>query len=478
MLIMPPRRDCEPNLTELVASARVVGARRSRSERIQNPLSQNHDNVETSYAQMAIEIDQPPANPIEGTQGVVAGHDDRVLNLIHEVAGLVREQRQRLQPVQQIAPPPFKGSTNPDDVELWIEEMEKAFDAMRSSDQDKWKGVARTHDNDPEFFNWENFRTAFYAKYFPRSKLLQLEREFLNLVQGSMTVDDYEAEFDRLSKFAIALVSDDESKARRFENGLNAHIRRGLAPLHLISYNEVVGRAKSLDAVWRETQEARKDFQKKRGRDSDFRGKRAFSSPSKFQTTEKSRASATFKDRLPPRGTQSYHGKTSQQGLRCSVCGGGHRAAECRRVTGACFRCGQLGRRIADCPLVLQESQFVQRPQNSRTFETAAQRTQPTHILEDLRRMDIGVRVHGSGALLANLQVQPTLIHRIKTTQADDPRLQHIKLGVESDSQKNLISGKKKDRGEGKRLLIKNSLFMIPWVLVMNWGISIPSSAV
>ncbi|KAK6249538.1 hypothetical protein SCA6_003543 [Theobroma cacao] len=408
---MPPRRDREPNLAELVASARVVGARKSRFERIQNPLSQNQDDVETSYAQMAVEIDQPPVNPIEGTQGVVAGHDDRVLNLIQEVASLVREQRQRLQPVQQvdnssdwkalgefkkIAPPPFKGSTNPDDAELWIEEMKKAFDAMRSSDQDKvrfavyllqgsahnwWKGVARTHDNDPEFFNWENFRTAFYAKYFPRSKLLQLEREFLNLVQGSMTVDDYEAEFDRLSKFAIALVSDDESRARRFENGLNAHIRRGLAPLHLISYNEVVGRAKSLDAVWRETHEARKDFQKKRGKDSDFRGKRAFSSPSKFQTTEKSRASATFKDRLPPRGTQSYHGKTSQQGLRCSVCGGGHRAVECRRVTGACFRCGQLGHRIADCPLVLQESQSVQRSQNSRTFETAAQRTQPTHML-------------------------------------------------------------------------------------------------
>ncbi|XP_017976556.1 PREDICTED: uncharacterized protein LOC108662033 [Theobroma cacao] len=342
---MPPHRDREPNLAELVASARVVGARRSRYERIPIPLSQNQDDVETSYAQMAVEIDRPLTNPIEGTQGVVAGHDDRVLNLIQEVS-------------LKIAPPPFKGFINSDDAELWIEEMEKAFVAMRSSDQDKiifavyllqgnahnwWKGVTRTHDNDPEFFNWENFRTTFYAKYFPRSNLLQLEREFLNLVKGSMTVDDYEAEFDRLSKFVTALVSDDESRARRFENGLNAHIRRGLAPLHLISYNEVVGRAKSLDAS--------RDF-------------------------------ATFKDRLPLWGTQSYHGKTSQQGLRCSVCGGGHQATKYRRVTGACFRCGQLGHRIAYCPLVLPECQSVQKPQNSRTFETTAQRTQPTHVVQ------------------------------------------------------------------------------------------------
>ncbi|KAK6240869.1 hypothetical protein SCA6_006258 [Theobroma cacao] len=361
---MPPCRDREPNLAELVASARVIRARRSRSERIQNPLIQNQDDVETSYAQMAVEIDQPPTNPIEGTQGVVAGYDDRVLNLIHKALGEFKK----------IAPLLFKGSTNPDDAELWIEEMEKGFDAMRSSDQDKvrfaiyplqgnaynwWKRVTHTHENDPKFFSWENFRSTLYAKYFSRSKLLQLEREFLNLVQGSLTVDDYEAEFDRLSKFATALVSEDENRARRFENGLNAHMRKGLAPLYLISYNEVVDRAKSLNTVWTETQEARKDFQKKRVRDSDFLGKRAFSSLSKFQATERSRASATFKDRFPPQGTQSYHGKTSQQGPKCLVCGGGHRATECRRVTGAYFRCGQLGHRIADCPLVLPESQSV-----------------------------------------------------------------------------------------------------------------------
>ncbi|KAK6228419.1 hypothetical protein SCA6_000759 [Theobroma cacao] len=222
---MPPHQDRKPNLAELVASARVVGARRFRSKRIQNPLNRNQDDVETSYAQMAVEINQPLANSIKGTQGVTAGHDDRVLNLI-----------------QEIALPLFKGSTNPDDVELWIEETEKAFDAMHFSDEDK----------------------------------------------GSMIVDDYEAKFDQLSKFATGLVSDDESRAKRFENGLNAHIRKGLAPLHLISYNEVVRRVKSLDAVWKETQEAMKDFQKKSDKDSGFLDKRAFSSTSKFQATKKS----------------------------------------------------------------------------------------------------------------------------------------------------------------------------------------------
>ena len=77
---------------------------------------------------------------------------------------------------KKIASPTIKGSTNPDDAELGIEEMEKASDATHSSEQNKirfgayllhgsvnnwWKGFVRTHAKDPGFFTWNNFRTAF-----------------------------------------------------------------------------------------------------------------------------------------------------------------------------------------------------------------------------------------------------------------------------------------------------------------------------
>ncbi|OMO88757.1 hypothetical protein COLO4_20092 [Corchorus olitorius] len=39
--------------------------------------------------------------------------------------------------LKKIAPTPLKGSTNPDDAELWIEEMEKAFAAFQVSEQNK-----------------------------------------------------------------------------------------------------------------------------------------------------------------------------------------------------------------------------------------------------------------------------------------------------------------------------------------------------
>ncbi|KAK6242119.1 hypothetical protein SCA6_007508 [Theobroma cacao] len=58
-------------------------------------------------------------------------NDDRVLNLIQEVAS----------EFTMIAPCFVKGSINLDDAELGIEEMEKTFDAMCSSDQDKIRFV-------------------------------------------------------------------------------------------------------------------------------------------------------------------------------------------------------------------------------------------------------------------------------------------------------------------------------------------------
>lgn len=79
-----------------------------------------------------------------------------------------------------------------------------------------WKSKLHTHGGNPTAYIWEMFSTAFYVKYFLKSKLRQLERQFLDLKKGSMSVE-YEAEFDRLSCFAPKLNKDDESRAKRIE---------------------------------------------------------------------------------------------------------------------------------------------------------------------------------------------------------------------------------------------------------------------
>ena len=217
----------------------------------------------------------------QSTPETAARNQTRVLELIEEVVGLVRQQRQQPQlPVQQDVAPPeqrrsiaefkrmapsaFKGTTSPQEAETWIDEMEKAFRAMECTDEEKvrfatymlqdrahhwWMSVERTLAAEQEALTWQRFRTAFYSKYFPSSRLRELEREFLNLSQGTMTVDEYEAEFDRLSRFAPTLVMDAESRMRRFEEGLKPHLRRSLAAIHSTNYDDLVDRAKNLKII-------------------------------------------------------------------------------------------------------------------------------------------------------------------------------------------------------------------------------------
>ncbi|GKV48180.1 hypothetical protein SLEP1_g55007, partial [Rubroshorea leprosula] len=52
-------------------------------------------------------------------------------------------------------------------------------------------------------------------------------------------------------------------------------------------------------------------------------------------------------------------------------------------------------------------------------------------IMEDLMRMDVRLRVYSPDTFVATLQVQPTLIEKIKTTQLDDPFLQKMRHKVE-----------------------------------------------
>lgn len=60
-------------------------------------------------------------------------------------------------------------------------------------------------------------------------------------------------ELDKVSRYATKFVNDDYSRARHFEGRLHSHIRRGLVALHLTSYVEIVGHAKSLDSIWSNT---------------------------------------------------------------------------------------------------------------------------------------------------------------------------------------------------------------------------------
>jgi hypothetical protein len=50
-------------------------------------------------------------------------------------------------------------------------------------------------------------------------------QEFFDLVQEGMLMIEYAAKFLQLSRFGLYLIPTEEKKAKKFERGLNSHIR-------------------------------------------------------------------------------------------------------------------------------------------------------------------------------------------------------------------------------------------------------------
>ncbi|XP_030443448.1 uncharacterized protein LOC115665748 [Syzygium oleosum] len=171
------------------------------------------------------------------------------------------ENRQIHKLVEQflkLKPSKFDGKSDPEAATRWIKELEKVFALLGCTEEEKVTlAVYQFQDNANDWWkatrerifpvgmvlNWTGFVDTFNGKYFSESAQEQKMTEFLWLRQNQMTVDQYEAEFARLSKFAPRMVENPLDKARRFRDGLKPELRSRLIPLNLRDYNELYERA-------------------------------------------------------------------------------------------------------------------------------------------------------------------------------------------------------------------------------------------
>ena len=91
----------------------------------------------------------------------------------------------------------------------------------------RWRGAKSFLESSGTKITWEVFLTTFFDKYFPDSVKNEKEAEFIQLKQGSMTIGQYVAKFDELSKFSSYLKNNPDGrwKATKFEWGLRLEIR-------------------------------------------------------------------------------------------------------------------------------------------------------------------------------------------------------------------------------------------------------------
>ncbi|XP_074352186.1 uncharacterized protein LOC141691359 [Apium graveolens] len=239
---------------------------------------------------------------------------------------------------------------NPSEVDKWLHEMEKIFEFLGSTDEQKvslasyqlqgsaydWWLMEKRHvegneEGAAQTYTWETSKESFQDKYFPRTIRVKLERDFTRLEQGEkQTFSEYEAEFAHLAMYAPSLVADEVSRARRFEEGLRSEIKRHVSAFELSSYKMVLNKALVVERGLM-VEDGRKDFESK---------KRA-EPTSGFNENESSRK---FNKR------ENFNRQNSGSKLSCSRCGRNHLDKDCRLNTGACFSCGESGHKIAECP--------------------------------------------------------------------------------------------------------------------------------
>jgi hypothetical protein len=64
---------------------------------------------------------------------------------------------------------------------------------------------------EPESINWSEFRAVFRAHHVPQG-VIKLKKEFQDLKQGSMSMNEYVTKFNQLSRYAPYEVDPDEKK--------------------------------------------------------------------------------------------------------------------------------------------------------------------------------------------------------------------------------------------------------------------------
>ncbi|TYK07894.1 ty3-gypsy retrotransposon protein [Cucumis melo var. makuwa] len=148
------------------------------------------------------------------THADLAAMEERFRDLIMQM----REQQQPASPALDPAPTP---------VPVCLEDQKVQCAVFMLTDRRTawWETTERMLGGDMGQITWQQFKESFYVKFFSASLRDAKRQEFLNLEQGDMIVEQYDVEFDMLSRFALEMIATEAARADKFVRGLKLDIQ-------------------------------------------------------------------------------------------------------------------------------------------------------------------------------------------------------------------------------------------------------------
>ncbi|XP_073137294.1 uncharacterized protein [Henckelia pumila] len=141
-------------------------------------------------------------------------------------------------------------------MEGWIRSLEAIFRYMELGDGDRvccmafllkddtalwFEGVEKTVD--VTTLTWEAFKTLFYEKYYTAEVRAQLNKEFMSLRQGDMSVSEFVRKFERGWHFMPLIGNDKAEKLQHFVACLRPTIRRDVMISEPVDYATAIKKA-------------------------------------------------------------------------------------------------------------------------------------------------------------------------------------------------------------------------------------------
>jgi predicted PolB exonuclease-like 3'-5' exonuclease len=139
----------------------------------------------------------------------------------------------------------------------WLRSIEKKLEIAQCTNQEKvlfvahqlfgtaaewWEMYCNSH-QDIGAITWNEFKARFRTHYVPRGTLKLKNKEFSELQQDRMTVNEYLNKFTQISRYAPDEVNTDEKKQDAFLNGLNDEIQFQLLNIDYEDFQKMVDKA-------------------------------------------------------------------------------------------------------------------------------------------------------------------------------------------------------------------------------------------